>query len=293
VVLSVIFAVLASAANATASVLQRKGARREPESRGVGIRMLWDLVHQPVWVGGVVAIAAGFLLQAAALGTGPIALVQPILVFELGLTLLLASVVFRTRLHTREWAAVAGMSVGLALLLYALAPGNGHPHSAAPLAWGLGCGASVAVVAALAIIGYRSRHARRAALFGVATGVAFGFTAALVAGMTAAFSAGIGGVFTAWQTYAVLVVGPAGFLLLQAALRAGRLVASQPGLTLANPLVAIGWGVAVFDEDVRGGWWIAAEVAGAALIVVCTLLLTRSPLLRGPGGEVEEDVAST
>ncbi|WP_225977993.1 DMT family transporter [Gandjariella thermophila] len=291
VVLSVVLAVLASAANATASVLQRKGARREPASRSVGIPMLWDLLHQPAWVGGVVAIAAGFLLQAAALGTGPIALVQPILVFELGITLLLSGVVFHSRLHVREWAAVVGMSVGLALLLYALDPGGGDPSRAPVAAWVLGCAVSVAVVAALTIVAHRNQHGRRAAYLGVATGVSFGFTAALVTGMTAAYAGGMAGVLTAWQTYGVLVVGPAGFLLLQDALRAGRLVASQPGLTLANPLVAIGWGVAVFDEHVRGGGWITAEVGGAGLIVACTLLLARSPLLQGPGSEREEDTA--
>jgi drug/metabolite transporter (DMT)-like permease len=289
VALSIVLAVLASVANATASVLQRKGARREPESRGSGVRMVWDLLHQRVWVGGVGAIIAGFLLQAGALGTGPIALVQPILVGELPITLLLAGMVFQARLHAREWAAVAGMSAGLSLLLYALAPAGGDPRNVPGGTWALGCVATAAVVVTLVVAGHRSRHAARAGYLGVATGVSFGFTAALIAAMTAAFARGIVGVLTAWQTYALVLVGPAAFFLLQAALRAGRLVASQPGLTLANPLVAIGWGVAVFGEQVRGGGWIAAEVAGTAVIAACTLLLVRSPLLAGRHGAVEED----
>jgi hypothetical protein len=146
----------------------------------------------------------------------------------------------------------------------------------------------VAAVVVLVVLGHRSRYARRAALLGVATGVSFGFTAALIAGMTAAFTDGIVGVLTAWQTYALLVAGPAGFLLLQHALRAGRLVASQPGMTLANPLVAIGWGIVVFGEHVRGGGWIVVEAAGGAVIAACTLLLAHSPLLQGSAGEREE-----
>ena len=145
------------------------------------------------------------------------------------------------------------------------------------------------VVVALVITGLRHRYAHRAAYLGVATGVTFGFTAALVAGMTAAFSGGFGGVFTAWQTYGVVLIGPAGFFLLQSALGAGRLVASQPGMTLANPLVAIGWGVAVFGEDVRGGGWIVADVLSTGVIAACTVALTRSPLLQGAQGGSEAE----
>jgi hypothetical protein len=64
----------------------------------------------------------------------------------------------------------------------------------------------------------------------------FGFTAALIAGMMTACAAGVGEALSAWQTYTLIVVGPVGFFLLQDALRAGRLVASQPGLALSNRL---------------------------------------------------------
>lgn len=291
-VLSVVLAVLAAMANATASVLQRKAARRQPEDDALSVRILWDLAHQPVWIGGITAIVVGFAFQAAALATGPILLIQPILVVELAFTLVLSGFVFRSRLQAREWTAVAGMSVGVALLLVAFAPGGGDPRQASALAWALGCGVTVAVVGTLVLLGYRARHARRAAFLGIATGVWFGFTAALVAGMTAAFEAGFGEAMRSWQTWSLLVVGPLGFVLLQNALRAARLVASQPGLTLANPLAAVGWGVAVFGEQVRDGAWIIAQVGGAALIAGCTVLLARSPLLQGSEGDTESETGS-
>ncbi|HJP76295.1 MAG TPA: DMT family transporter [Pseudonocardiaceae bacterium] len=280
--LSVGLAVLAAAANATASVLQRKGAQRQPRSVGMSPKMILGLIREPVWFGGVAAILAGFLLQAGALATGPIVLVQPILIVELPLTLLLASVVFHNRLRGREWLAITGMSAGVAVLQVGLSPSDGSAHRAPMITWILGCAVSVGVVLALATIGGRHRRAGRAAYLGVATGVAFGFTAALVAGVTSAYGAGgFAAVFTTWQTYVILVAGPSGFFLLQSALRAGRLVASQPGLTLTNPLVAIGWGVAVFGEHVRVSGWIAADVFGAALVVGATILLAGSPLLDG------------
>ena len=277
--LGVLFAVFAAVANALGSVLQRSGARRQPEGGRLSRDMLWHLVRQPAWILGVLATLGGLVLQAAALATGPIVLIQTILISELGFVLMLSSLVFRTRMPTREWVALAGLGAGVALLLYSLRPEGGSALGVRAPVWILASGVTLAAVAFTVHRGTRLEHASRAAHLGIAAGMWFGFTAVLVSGITAAFAAGFSGVFAAWQTYAMLVAGPTGFFLLQNALRAGPLVASQPGLTLANPLVALGWGVAVFDENVRGGGWIVSELAGAAVIVGCTLVLARSHLL--------------
>ncbi|HEV7452855.1 MAG TPA: hypothetical protein VGO16_16010 [Pseudonocardiaceae bacterium] len=221
-------AVLAALGNATASVLQRKANRDEPVGQAAGLALFWHLVHHPAWLGGVAALVVAFLLQAAALATGPIVVVQPILVLELPFTLILASMVFRSRLHAREWTA------------------------------------------------------RRAAYLGLATGIGFGLVAALVAGVGAAYgAAGIGGVFRAPQTYLVIVFGPGFFFLLQKTLQAGPLVASQPALTVVDPFVSVAFGIAVFHEHLRTGTWLILALFGAALIIACTVLLARSPLLQG------------
>lgn len=272
-------AVLAATSNATASVLQRKAARHTDNEAGMGIAVLWQLAHQKAWIAGIAALLLGFALQAAALATGPITLVQPLLVLELAVALLLSGLVFGGNLGRRVWASILGMSAGLALLLVGLRPVAGDPGGASTLTWVLGCVANLGLVAALTVAGHRVWGARRAELLGVAAGAGFGFTAALVSGVTAAFPLGVSGVLGTWQTWAMVLMGPAGFFMLQNALRAGKLVASQPGLSLANPLVSIGWGVAVFGEQVRAGPWLVAEIAGAALVAFCTIQLARSPLL--------------
>lgn len=278
-VLTVLLAVLAAAANAAGSVLQRAGARHQPEGSRLSVSMLWHLVAQPVWICGVLAMLGGLVLQAAALAMGPIVVIQTILMSELAFVLVLSSLVFRTRMPAREWVALAGLGAGVALLLYSLAPADGSALGVRAATWLLGCAATLAAVATMVVLGWRREHASRAAFLGIAAGMWFGFTAVLVAGITASFKHGFSGVFMAWQTYAMMVAGPTGFFLLQNALRAGPLVASQPGLTLANPLLALGWGVAVFDEQVRGGVWIIGEIAGAAIVAGCTLQLARSHVL--------------
>ena len=278
-------AVLAAMANAVASVLQRKADRTEPEGgAGSGVWLLWQLAHKPVWFAGIAAIIVGFVLQAGALATGLITLVQPILVLELGFTLLLAAAVFHRRLPAREWSAVGGMTLGLALLLFSLSPSGGDRRGASAALWAIAVVVALAMSALFVALGYRRRHARRAAYLGVATGMGFGLIASLVAGVTAAYAGGgLGGMFTAWQTYLVIVLGPVFFFFLQKTMQAGRLVASQPALSLSNPVVAVGIGIMVFGEHVRTGGWAAGAAIRALLIGGCTVLLARSPLLGDQG----------
>lgn len=144
-----LFALLAACANATSSVLQRKAGRQVPQGENLSLRLIWSLLHEPVWFGGVLAVTVGFLLQAAALGNGQLSVVEPILVLELPATLLLATRVFHSRLHRREWGSAAAMAAGLAAMLYALSPSGGRPQDVRWYAWVIGIGVNVAFVAAM------------------------------------------------------------------------------------------------------------------------------------------------
>ena len=74
--------------------------------------------------------------------------------------------------------------------------------------------------------------------------------------------------------------------LVQSALN-GRLVAAQPALTLTDPVVSILWGVLVFGERVRTGWFLALTVAGGLLIIGAVLVLAWSPRLSDPSEQKE------
>jgi drug/metabolite transporter (DMT)-like permease len=277
--LAIVLAVLAAGANASASVLQRKAARTEPDSQSFSIGLLWDLAHRPVWIAGILTVLVGFLLQAAALGSGTIVLVQPLLVLELPFTLLIASRVLGGGVNAREWTAIICMAAGVALLLAGLAPHGGNPNTVGLPLWIGGLVVTVLAVAGFVAAGMRRPPTVRAALLGIATGIAFGFTAVLVKAITGAFAAGgLTGVFTSWQTYVLVVAGPGGFFLLQNALQAGRLVASQPGMTLMNPATAIVWGIAILGERVRVGELLALAALGAVLLAGGTILLSSSSL---------------
>jgi drug/metabolite transporter (DMT)-like permease len=288
--------VLGACANATSSVLQRKANRRAPQKQNLSLRLVWSLLHQPVWFGGILAVCAGFVLQAAALSSGELAVVEPILVLELPATLILASWVFKSRLGWREWGSTGAMTAGLAGLLFSLAPSGGRSAPDAWYVWVIGIGLNLAVVGGLVAWGRRGHPGRsagrgersgafRAAVLGVAAGSLFGMTAALMKGMTGTLAHGLGTLFTSWQVYGMVASGLVGMFLLQSAMNAGRLIATQPGITLSDPSVSVIWGVLAFGEKVRGGWFAAVALICALVIVAAVLTLARSPLLSAESGQ--------
>jgi drug/metabolite transporter (DMT)-like permease len=219
----------------------------------------------------------GFLCQATALSLGSLAVVQPVLAVELPITLLVASRVFRRPLHRREWTAIAAMAGGLATALAAAAPtpGNRNPANL-PLA--IGCGSACAFLAIIAIVCWQLRGSPRAALLGVTSGGLFGVTATLMTTVTVRAQAGFVTLFSSWQLYAMAVVGLTALIVLQQAYGAGVLNASQPGVTIADPIIAVILGVTVFGETLRLGWLLPLEIAAIALIVFGAIEMSHSPL---------------
>jgi drug/metabolite transporter (DMT)-like permease len=290
-----LFAMLAACANAVSSVLQRKADRQVPTGQNLSVELIRSLLHEPAWFGGVLAVIVGFLFQAAALGHGELAVVEPILVIELPITLLIATRVFRAQLCAREWGASGAMAAGLAGLLFGLSPRGGSAQHVHWYSWAAGLTINLAVIAALVAWGRRGPagtgpHGRQssdlqAAVYSVATGAGFGMTAALIKAVTDAFSGGFLSVLSSWELYAMVATGIGSMFLLQSALNAGPLVAVQPGITLTDPIVSILWGVLVFHERVRAGWFLTLTVIGGLVMVGAVLVLARSPLLGKASGE--------
>ncbi len=274
--ISYLLAVLAAAANASSSVLQRKADRDEPDEVSLHLRLILDLLHRPVWFAGILSVIVGFVCQAGALSRSPLAVIEPILVLELPFTLALGAIVFHRRIRGRDWVAGAAMTGGLALLIVSLSPRGGSAAQVTGIEWVLGIAVSVAVIAGLVGRGRRHRGQGRAAYFGAATGAAFGLTAALMTAMSEVFARNFAAIFTTWQTYAMVATGALAMYLLQNALQAGTLVAAQPGITLSNPVVSITWGVILFHERVNVGPLLAGAIVGAGLIWWGTMRLSRS-----------------
>ncbi|WP_019544088.1 DMT family transporter [Streptomyces sulphureus] len=278
-VVSVAFAVLAALGNAVASVLQRLGAAPKPSTRRA-LDWARHLLRDRVWLAGACVLALSGASQAAALATGRLAVVQPVMTTELPFTLVVGSLLFRSRPDRRTWLAFAAMTAGLAALLWMVRPSHGVPSVPGERWLIVGAGACVAI-AVLSAVATQLPSAPKAAVLGSATAVAFALTAALMKDATGRINDGWGALFTAWQTYTVAAVGLFGFLMLQLTFRAGTLVASQPALTLGDAFLSVVLGALLFEERLTLGVWVLPEIAALALISYGSFQLARAPAVAG------------
>jgi hypothetical protein len=256
----VVFALLAALCNAV-SVIARHIASTADPRRPAGLRLVGYLLRSPGWLAGWGAQVAAFAFQAVALHLGQVSVVQPLLVAELVLALVLRRVWIGQSIAGAAWAGAAAACAGLAVFIVAAEPRGGHPV-ATSAHWAAAIASCVAVVAVLSVLGLGGSPSRRAALRGSAAGVTWALEAAFIKSMTDnATQGGLVGLFTHWPVYAVAAGGAAGVLLEQAALQGGPLRVSQPLLVIIDPVVSVALSMWLFGEYFTVN---AAALAGAA-----------------------------
>jgi hypothetical protein len=270
--------------------LQHVAAMRVPSRPAMRPGLLLDLGRQPIWLLSLVANVAGTGLQLLALGTGPLVLVQPLLV-----TGLLFAVLIRSLLADRlpPGYVVLGASLcaaGLAAFLLLARPTGGIDwltlNAALPLAAGLAAALAICLVVASHHPGAPRTFALAAGaglLYGVTAGVAKLALGKLAVG-------GLVALLTSWPLWAVVVLGPAGFLLNQNAYQANRSMAPALAvITVTDPLVGIGVGVLWLHEDLSTGVGpvLGQVLALGALVAGVWLLAHAAPqvLVRKPSTE--------
>ncbi|CAL9657437.1 DMT family transporter [Streptomyces sp. Tu 3180] len=286
VLVPVLFALSGAFSNALATVLQRKAALSVPRSDKLRARLMLDLLRHPVWLAGIVAVVAAAVCQAVALATGPLTVVQPLFVLELPFALVIATVLLRGRMSRSGWAAVSAVVAGLAVVLVCASPAGNRTH--APMdRWIPALAVCTAAIAGLVVAALRRPEGRaRAACFGLATAVAYALTAALMkTSMHTLDDGGVTAFLSTWQTYGFALFGASALFLLENALQAGPLVASQPAITLGDASVSLALGITVYAEYVRAGWWLLPQLLGVALIAAGVFTLSRMPLAHALTGE--------
>jgi len=282
---AIVFALLAALCNAV-SVLTRHVASTADPDHPTGLREVGYLLRNPQWLAGWGAQIGAFVFQAVALQLGQVSVVQPLLVTELVMALVLRRVFVHQAVARAAWAGAAAAVAGLAVFIVAAEPRGGHAgptggHWTAAIAI---CGA---VVAALVLGARGGSPARQAALYGLAGGITWALEATFIKAATDDLArAGLAGLFGHWPVYAVAAGGAAGVVIEQAALQCGPLRVSQPLLTITDPIVSIALSVWLFGEHfVLNPAVLAAAAAG--FLVMCGGVVLLS--LTAPA-TVEEDV---
>ena len=290
-------AVAAGLFTAASTTCQRAGALRAPDDGQIDPGLLLRLIHQPIWLLGLVSMILGFVLQAFALHFGSLAMVQPILAAELLFVFAYLAIANPHLVRRRDGLSALAMAVGLGAVLFTADPSGGRAQAPAGR-WALAGFAGFLVVGALVLaargsIDHAASAARRAALLGAAAGVCWGLLAGVIKQLGAVVTGGVVDIFTSWPVYALVLAGLASMTLATNALRAGPLAASQPGFTIVDPLVAAVVGVLLFGEHLQASAGdVLVEATALVVLGVGAWGLSRSALVAGTPATSDSSTAT-
>jgi drug/metabolite transporter (DMT)-like permease len=266
--LSLLGAIAAAVCFGVATVLQAVAARSAPAGEGVDPRLLVGLLRRLPFVLGTCLDLLGFVAELAALRSLPLFVVQAAIAANLAVTAVVAVRVLHVRLTGAEWAAVAAVCVGLAML--GLSSGHEHPAHVSLRFRFLLLG-FVAVVAVGGMSAGRLRGQARSAALGMAAGLGFGFVAIGARVITSLSPLDLLG---DPATYAVAGGGLVGLLFFATALQRGSVTTTTGAVVVAETLIPAVIGVFLLGDGTRQGFgWVA--VAGFVLAVAGALALTR------------------
>lgn len=260
---------------AVGSVLQQKAGLDAP-SAGAKSSLLLRMARRPGWLAGIASDGLGFVAQAAALGIGRLAVVQPLLLASVVFALPLGAWLSGQQVRRHEVAAAALVVVALTGFVTIANPSGGRRE--APLTgWLIVAAVCALVCVALGLLGRHGPKPRRAAMLGAAAGVLFAFTAALTKAVVDELHAGILHVIGSWELYALAAVGYASMTFNQLALNTGELAPTIATSGALDPIASIVLGITLFHETLRAtGLQTIATIVALIFAVTGMTILARS-----------------
>jgi hypothetical protein len=271
-------AVLSAVSYGAATAVQHRAAHTgsgKADARGL-LRLLSD----PRWLVSVLGDGIGLALQAVALSTGPVVLVQPLLVLAVPVSLPVGWALGGRRPSRGDYLACAGILLALGTF-FVIVGDPGGAISLTPSSAGLvtlvGAGAG-AVACALV---RPASPTVRAAVYGAVAGTAFGIVGVLLDATSRtvqqlgwhALRAPSGWV----PAVGLALVGALAVIITQVSFQVGPLGASFPANEVAAPVVAVVLGATVLHERVPGSATALTAYAACLLsVLAATIWLARA-----------------
>jgi drug/metabolite transporter (DMT)-like permease len=258
-----LWALIAAACTGGATILQAIGAQHARHYRAVDPRLLLSVARSVAYLAGLVLLIASFVLTLLALRTTALFVVQGLASASIAGVAALSAVIFRTRLHWAEWAAVIAVCVGITLLVVSQRPSHTTLYPTDGRWAVLIAAIAISVVALTA-----HRWVEGAVIPGLLSGLAFG-DAAVASRLISDEDGSLSRLMADPASYAIVVSGLIGALLYATALQRGSVPAifglSTVGQTIGPAIT--GW--LVLGDSVNPGalpWaalGFALSVAGA------------------------------
>jgi drug/metabolite transporter (DMT)-like permease len=281
-------ALMAAFLFAVAATLQQKGALKLDGVSLAKPMSLVRLVGQRMWLFGTAALLVGYVLQAAALDRGRLAIIQPLLVTTIVFALPLGWLLTNQHIGRREVGGALVIVLGLAMFAIYGDPAGGKDNAPND-EWAIAIVVLGAICAGLLVYGRNGTPTTVAAVYGAVAGILFGLSAALTKPTLDLLHQSVGEMLSHWQCYALAVAGVLGFVLQQVSLGTGRLAPSVATVSVANPVVGVLLGILIFDERLsRPAWHVLVAVIGLVLALGGAVLIS---LASQPGPEPRSEPA--
>jgi Magnesium transporter NIPA len=261
---------------------QRQGSAVKADTGGLALSShgMLRLIRSPRWMFGLLLLATGMVMNAIALVSAPLTVVQPIGAIALVITTIVNAKDQGLSINRATVVAISACVTGSALfvvLAVNVTQENHHVSGSDELTIVLLLALAVGLFGSLALM---FKHRMSAFIYILGAGVLFGFVAVLtrIIGKHLLDPNGLGLLNVQW--YAVVAIAAAGVLgswFVQSAYSGGPPDLVIAGLTVIDPIVGIAIGIAILGElrpDVHAVMAIAMGTA-ASLAIVGVIALSR------------------
>jgi drug/metabolite transporter (DMT)-like permease len=267
-----VLALLAALAFALGTVLQQRGTLQTSAVEG-DPRFLAEIIRKPVWLLGGSLQICGWVLQAAALDRGSLAVVQSLCALSLVFALPLGVRLTNQRVGRRSIIGACAVLFGIASFVAVGQPQGGTSQPEATAWWTSGL-SIVALMLLFAWLANQRRGPMAAALFATSAGLGFAFQAAVTKVFMTQLGYGLGAILTSWTTYALILSALAGFALQQSALKTGFLAPAMAACNASTLAMSVLLGVTLFQETIsKGQGRLSPALFGLALAILGVILL--------------------
>jgi drug/metabolite transporter (DMT)-like permease len=276
---------------AVSDVMHQRTAHEVTEDKVGAVELFRRLLRDRVWWLGSLVAAAGFGLQAAALGFGSVILVQSLLVTSLLFALPINARLGHHRVSKFEWAWAALLAAAVVVIVTVGNPTEGQSRASFEtwllVAAVLGPAMVACVIGARVFSGPIS-----AVLLAMVSGALWGLFAVLMKAVVDRLDFGswdgLWALIRTPELYAVVLVAIAGTAWQQSSFRAGALTASLPTMTVTEPVVGSVLGIVILGETLRPGH--AGDVTLITAFVV--MIVATVALARGEASQLDPGQAA-
>jgi drug/metabolite transporter (DMT)-like permease len=277
----------------TSIVVQHRIAQQHAGEGGLtSVSGLVKMLKHPTWLLAIAGDFVGFLLQIVALSTGPVVMIQPLVVLMLPVSLIVSATLGWHRPRAGDYLGVVAVVGGLAVFLALIGnPGEHLPH---PNVLALSIALVLVAGLVLCLLANGRNRMVRGAVYGIVAGGYFGMLAVLVdAASSRAADAGLHGLLATPKglvpLVGILVLGGGGIVLTQLSFQIGALAATLPANLAADPMTAVLLGVVLLHEHIPHGPWHLVAYSLSVVAVVGGAIRLADP----EAGPIDPDTLST